>query len=83
MYVVVSMFVTCVQLVSAACGMSCRAVKHYTQQPTSNFAFSRQDLVISLDISDVTLVYAGTVSAQPVPHLACTSRTTCCIRIFL
>lgn len=59
----VSMLVTCVQLVSAACGMSCRAVKHYTQQPTTNFAFSRQDLVISLNISDITLVYAETVLA--------------------
>lgn len=28
------MFVTCVQLLSAAWGMSCCAAKHYTQQPT-------------------------------------------------
>lgn len=75
----VSMFVTCLQLVSAACGMSCRAVKHYTQQPTANLADSQSYLVISLNVSDITLFCDETVqawtraslllSSHPVLHL--------------
>lgn len=62
MYVSVNMFVTRVQLVSAACGMSCCAVKHYTQQPTTNVALSQQYLVTPASFSDITFAYSETVN---------------------